>query len=118
MPEYKFNSIYVSVQNMKRAVEFYEKLFDRKVDKMDERYSEFEFGKFSFGLYNPNIDEVEVTYGSNSVPVFEIEDIDKEYQRIKEFSPTVDDKILELPDMKLFQFKDTEGNILEVYAWK
>ncbi|MCD4670160.1 MAG: lactoylglutathione lyase [Actinomycetia bacterium] len=117
MQKYKFNSLYVSVEDMNRAISFYEKLFGKKVRKKDDRYSEFSFGKLSFGLYSSKYDGVKVEYGANCVPNFEIENTEEEYKRIKEFAPTIDDEIMKLPQMSLFQFKDTEGNIIEVYAF-
>jgi len=118
MQKYKFNSVYVSVKDMKRAIEFYEKLFGKKCDKVDDRFSEFHFEDVGLGLYNPAIDGETVTYGTNCVINFEIENADEEYNRIKEFAPQIDEEIMRLDVMDLFQFKDTEGNLLEVYAYK
>jgi predicted enzyme related to lactoylglutathione lyase len=117
MQNYKMNSVYVSVLDMSRAVTFYEKLFNKKADRMDKRFSEFHFGDVNFGLYAPKEDGVEITYGSNCVVNFEIEEATTEYERIKDFAPEMDDEIMHLKVMDLFQLKDTEGNILEVYAY-
>lgn len=118
MQKYKFNSVYVSVQDMSRAIKFYETLFGRKCDKVDERFSEFHFDNVGLGLYNPSVDGEKITYGTNCVINFEIENAESEYERIKGFAPEIDDEIMRLDVMDLFQFKDTEGNLLEVYAYK
>jgi predicted enzyme related to lactoylglutathione lyase len=116
--EYKLNSVYVSVKDMDRATKFYENLFGREADKNDPRYSEFQFENITFGLYSPDFDGAKITWGENCVVNFEISDAQVEYDRIKEFALEIDDEIMDLPQMYLFQFKDTEGNILEVYSWK
>lgn len=118
MQSYKFNSLYVSVKDMQRAVGFYEKLFGKKARKVGERFSEFKFGDITFGLYNPTEDGEAIEYGANCVPNFEVPNAKKEYERIKEFTSAIDDEIMDLPQMNLFQFKDTEGNIIEIYSYK
>ena len=118
MQKYRPNSVYVSVKDMDRAVDFYEKLFGKKADSLSERYSEFHFENIGLGLYNPSVDGDRAVYGTNCVINFEIEDAEKEYERIKKIAPKIDDEIMDLGEMNLFQFKDTEGNLLEVYAQK
>ncbi len=34
---------------------------------------------------------------------------------IKQFTSTIDDEVQDLEEVKLFQLKDSEGNILEIY---
>lgn len=114
---YQLNSIYISVRNMDRAIGFYEELFGQEAEVVDERFSVFLLGEMSFGLYSPAADGVTVAYGANCVPNFEVDDVEAEYSRLKGFVPAIDDEVTVLPEMELFQFKDTEDNILEVYSY-
>ena len=112
----KVGSIYLCVKNMKRAVTFYEKLLDKKVDSFAERMSSFGMGNLSLLLFDPTVDGEIVTWGNNEVINFEVEDI----QEIKKLIDDVwCDIIMPLEQVEkflIFQFKDTEGNIVEVFS--
>ena len=112
----KINSLYISVEDMKRAVNFYEQYFGKKVDRFDNRYSIFEINGFSFGLFNPKEDGEDVVFGNNIIPNIEVDNIDEEYKKIKDIGAKIILDIDEINNMKLFQFKDSEGNIIEVYS--
>lgn len=73
---------------------------------------------FSFGLYDPSVDGVAIKLGNNCVANFRVFDINKEFERIKEFATEIDDQPMDYGMAILFQFKDTEGNILEMYQEK
>lgn len=104
---------------MKRAISFYEKLFNKKVDVFDERFSIFKIEGFSFGLFDPKKDDEKFTLGNNIIPDIEVKDIDKEYSKIKDMGAKI---VLEpkthVNRLKLFQFQDSEGNIIEIYSKK
>lgn len=109
------NSIYVSVENMERATEFYKKLFQKEPANVDKRMTSFDLHGFYFLLFDQAIDGEKVEFGNNCVPDFKVENVKEEHARIKQFAPTIDDEIQDLGEVKLFQFKDSEGNILEIY---
>ncbi len=109
------NSIYVSVKNMERAIEFYKKLFQKKPANIDMRMTSFDLNGFYFLLFDPAVDSEEVKFGNNCVPNFKVENVKEKYARIKQFTSTIDDEVQDLGEVKLFQFKDSEGNILEIY---
>ncbi|MFH1088535.1 MAG: VOC family protein [Patescibacteria group bacterium] len=112
----KINSLYVCVKDMTRAISFYEKFFGKKVDVPDERFTRFDIGGFSFGLYDPNKDNEEVVHGNNIVPNIKVDDAEKEYERVKQIGAKIILEILDINEFKLFQFEDTEGNVIEVYS--
>ena len=109
------NSIYVSVENMERAIEFYKKLFQKEPANVDTRMTSFDLNGFYFLLFDQAVDGEKVKFGNNCVPDFKVENVKEEHVRIKEFASTIDDEIQDLGEVKLFQFKDSEGNILEIY---
>lgn len=100
---------------MKRAVEFYEKFFGKKVDVFDERFSIFEIENFSFGLFDPEKDNEDVVFGNNVVPNINVANAEGQYERLKEMGVKIVLEITNINDYKLFQFEDTEGNIVEIY---
>lgn len=112
----RLNSIYVTVENMERALDFYEKFFQMEPEHVEDRYSVFELGEVSFGLYNPEVDGEKAVLGNNCVPDFEVDNIEAEYERIQKLTDTIDDSIQTYGGMSLFQLEDSEGNVLEVYA--
>ncbi len=107
----KLNSLYVTVEDMDRALRFYEKLFQKKAEVKNERYSYFELGPISFGLYNSAAEGETVKKGENCVPNFEVKGLQTWYQRVKTISPDVG-PIISADNMRLFQFRDSEGNAL------
>jgi predicted enzyme related to lactoylglutathione lyase len=111
----KINSLYVCVKDMKRAVAFYEEFFGKKIDTFDERFSIFEIEDFSFGLFDPKKDDEEVVFGNNVVPNIDVDDVAKEYERIKSIGAKIVLEMMNVNGYKLFQFGDSEGNIVEVY---
>ncbi|MEX1014929.1 MAG: lactoylglutathione lyase [Candidatus Paceibacterota bacterium] len=105
----------MSVENMERATEFYKKLFKTEPANVDTRMTSFDLNGFYFLLFDLTVDGEEAKFGNNCVPNFKVENAKEEYARIKQFAPTIDDEIQDLGEVKLFQFKDSEGNILEIY---
>ena len=112
----KINSLYVCVKDMKRAVAFYEEFFGKKVDTFDERFSTFLIDGFSYGLFDPKKDNEEAIFGNNVTPNIDVENIAEEYERVKKMGVKIVLEMMSVNGYKLFQFEDTEGNIIEVYS--
>ena len=112
----KINSLYVCVKDMKRAVTFYEEFFGQKVDTFDERFSIFLIDGFSFELFDPKKDNEEAIWGNNIVPDIDVENIAEEYERVKKMGVKIVLEMMSVNGYKLFQFEDSEGNIIEVYS--
>jgi predicted enzyme related to lactoylglutathione lyase len=116
---------YLKVQDMDRAVDFYEaflgvqaeyRYMDRWVSINDR-----------LGLYNPSYDvrhgvplteyDRELRIGNNVVVVFSSDDVDADHERAQSLGATGITEIVEINLMapyRFFQFKDPEGNIVEV----
>lgn len=110
------SSVYVCVEDMQRALEFYRELFGMEPSQEDRRYSMFEVGAVDFGLYDPGYDGFDVEFGDNCIPNFEVEDLEAAYSRIESIAPHVDDDVLVFGDYRTFHFVDTEGNEIEVFS--
>lgn len=110
------SSVYVSVEEMDRALEFYRELFDAEPAQAEERFSTFAFDGVNFGLYDPGYDGYDVDFGDNCVPNFEIEEVEAAHERIGALAPEVDDEIQAFGDYHTFHCRDTEGNTLEIFS--
>jgi predicted enzyme related to lactoylglutathione lyase len=111
-------SYYVTVSNMQESLAFYSRIFDCTPAHIEERYSRFEISGFSFGLFSKAFETRGVIFGNNASLCFRVDDLDNEYNRLKSIVPFIDPEILELPNVRLFQFKDQDGNLLEVFQEK
>lgn len=116
---------YLIVENMDRAVRFYEAFLGIKAEyRYQDRWTSI---TDRLGLYNPSFDiendlpmteyDRDVRVGNNVVVVFASDNIDEEYQRVKSLGGSGCTDIVEINLMapyRFFQFKDTEGNVIEV----
>lgn len=113
----ELRSVYVGVENMDRALEFYRDLFEMEPTQTEARFSTFEFETLAFGLYHAESDGFEFEFGNNCVPNFRVDDVDAAYRRIERLAPEmVHDEILEFGEYRTFHFVDTEGNEIEVFG--
>jgi len=116
---------YLKVEDMDRAVDFYEAFLGVKAEYryLDRWVSINE----RLGLYNPCYDvrhmvpmteyDRELRIGNNVVVVFSSDDVDEDHKRVQSLGATGVTEIVEINLMapyRFFQFKDTEGNIVEV----
>ncbi len=108
-------AIYVAVNDMNRAISFYEDLFSVKCSFRDERMSSFEFDNITLLLYNPEIDNEEIYRGNNVVICIEVENLNKILRFLEKWGCEIIMPLKEIDNFKLFQAKDTEGNIIEFY---
>lgn len=111
----RIKSLYITVDDMDRAVSFYEKIFNVPASK-SPRMSSFEFDNFTFLLYDPSFDGDEVIKGNNVVPAIEVENIDDSFSLVKGLGCEIIFPPQKVEKFKLFQIKDTEGNVIEFYS--
>ncbi|WP_435344747.1 VOC family protein [Haloarchaeobius sp. HRN-SO-5] len=113
----ELSSVYVGVEDMERALDFYRELFDVEPKQETERFSTFAFDTGDFGLYNAGYDGYDVEFGNNCVPNFEVDDVEAAYRRVEELAPEmVHEDVLEFGEYRTFHFLDTEGNEIEVFS--
>ncbi|MDY6765799.1 MAG: VOC family protein [Candidatus Nanohaloarchaea archaeon] len=105
----------ITVDDMDRALAFYSEVFREEPARRDDRFSWFTLENVRFGLYNPAANGEAVDFGENCVAAFRTDDIEAEHERLRELAPAVEE-IQALDGYRLFHFRDTEGNLMEVYA--
>lgn len=69
-------SMYLCVNDMARAITFYENLFEQKVLMKDEIYSVFDIHGFRLGLFAYQKKGEEHIFGSNCLPSLEVESLE------------------------------------------
>lgn len=120
----KLDHVYVSVENLGRAVEFYETLLGTKVSYRSKsgRWADFCAGsECYFALTAPDVVGDKRVLGNNSIPVFISKSIDDTIEKIKEFKIEVIEEPHDLESARIAGYyyrsayiKDTEGNIIEL----
>ena len=125
MSKPRYVDTYLKVNDMDRAVRFYETFLGiRAKDRFRDRWTSITEG---LGLYNPNYDiehavpmtgyDRDTRPGNSVVAVFGTDDVEKERDRIKAIGATGVTGIVEINLMapyKFFQCLDTEGNLIEI----
>ena len=115
----KIDHFYVTVTDMDKAVTFYEKILQEKITHREgNRWADFSQGDVVYlGIYNATIDQESFTTGSSPTLCLKTDDIESEYERIKQLSveSITDIVVLEQPALyKYFWFTDPWGNKWEV----
>lgn len=110
----RINSLYICVEDMDRAIRFYEDLFAQKVSEKDDIYSVFQIGSFRFGLFAYAGMKEEHVFGSNCLPSITFPDKKTLLEKIR-------DKEICFPLTRIgrnwvAEIVDSEGNHIEVTA--
>lgn len=108
------NSLYICVQDMNRAITFYENFFEQKVTVRDDVYSVFDICGFRFGLFAYKNMKEEHVYGSNCLPSISVESLEvlmNKTQGLKLCFP-----LTKISSHWVVEFIDSEGNHIELTA--
>lgn len=104
---------YVLVDDMERGVDFYRKLLDREPEAKTDSFSSFRIGAFSLLLFRPSpSEEVEE---ANCVLTLKAGNVEEAHAMVQSLNVDMWPTPIEQEGYRLFQFKDTEGNVLEIY---
>ncbi len=120
MSTIKLDHTYVSVENMDRAIAFYEDLFQTKVTHREEdQWADFRIDENCyFGLIGAKVLGPNRIVGNNSIPVFWSDDVDSVYQKIQKYGVKVffaPKQLAHTPyHYYCFACQDTEGNSIEI----
>jgi predicted enzyme related to lactoylglutathione lyase len=101
---------------MNRAIDFYEKLLDQSVKKRDELFSVFNIDGFRFCLFDNSKVNEQVTWGDNCLPSFEVNDINKLTEKLKLINAEIVFPLTKIDQNWVLEFKDSEGNDIEIYC--
>lgn len=110
----KLNSLYICVKNMKRACYFYESILGIPTEK--DHVGLFIIGNFRFLLFDNEVVGEKVVYGDNCLPSFEVSDINAFIKKLQELGVPIVFPCVQILDNWVLEFRDTEGNDIEVYS--
>ena len=109
--------IIIKVRDIQRAKNFYERFLNMEPTKIErDRMVVFDLQNIKIGLYNPIADGYSLSdsdFGSNCYAAFGVDDVESELKRVSGFAEIISHKKVGHHDW--FEFKDSEGNILEVH---
>lgn len=109
--------IIIKVRDIERAKKFYIKLLNTQPYKEEiNRIVVFKFDNIKIGLYNPIFDGGNLKdsdFGTNCRPAFGTDNLQSELKRISEFAEITSQHKVDFHEW--FEFKDSEGNPLEVH---
>ena len=113
----KLRYIVIKVKDIERAKDFYSRFLNMEPTKIErERMVVFDLQNIKIGLYNPIADGDSLSdsdFGRNCYACFGVDDVELELKRVSEFAEIIVHKKVDYHDW--FEFKDSEGNLLEVH---
>ena len=110
----RVQSVYYTVADMDRAAAFYDKVFGMKLKFRDgDKWTQLDAGNVSVALSSR---EESASAEGGAVVAFEVEDMGAFESRLAEAGA----EIIQRRDMgshgKVIAFKDSEGNIVQIFA--
>jgi predicted enzyme related to lactoylglutathione lyase len=109
----KLNSLYICVKDIDRAINFYEKILKQKAQK---NFPNFIISGIRFCMYDFKKINDTVVFGDNCLPSFEVNDIEDFMKQLSELNAVIVMPLTRIGDNWVLEFKDTEGNDIEVYS--
>ncbi|MBD5168822.1 MAG: VOC family protein [Oscillibacter sp.] len=107
-------SLYLCVDDMDRAVSFYENFFEQAVTEKDPVYSVFDINGFRLGLFAYQKMNEHHTWGSNCLPSISLENVEmlrKKLQNLEICFP-----LTQIRGNWVAEFIDSEENHIELTA--
>ena len=112
--KYTLRSLYLCVDEMERALNFYEGFFEMVPLINDVIYSFFAIGGFRLVVFAYKMMGEEHTYGSNCLPSIEVERLELLNQKLAGLELCF--PLTKIKDNWVAEFVDSEGNHIEMTA--
>lgn len=113
----RLNYLIIKVKDLQRAKDFYIQLLQQESYKEEpNRMVVFKFENIKVGLYNPLADGRtldDTDFGTNTIPCFGTDNLKSELKRVSNFAEITSQNKVDYHEW--FEFKDSEGNILEIH---
>ncbi|MBR5090737.1 MAG: VOC family protein [Ruminiclostridium sp.] len=110
----EINSLYICVEDMDRAIRFYEDLFEQPVSERDRIYSVFDVNGFRFGLFAYREKNEPHTCGSSCLPSVSFDS--REVLEKKLSGKEICFPLTAIKDNWVAEIVDSEGNHIELTA--
>jgi len=109
----KLNSFYLCVKDVPRAVNFYERILNQSVE--DDGF--FVINGIRLMLFDyQSVNDDRIVFGHNCLPSFEVSDIKAFMDKLNELEAPIIFPCTRIGNNWVLEFKDTEGNPIEVYS--
>ena len=108
----KIKSLYICVNDMERAIDFYTNFFEKAPIKNDSIYSVFDVDGFRFGLFAYKKMNEPHTFGSNCLPSIEVDNIEILKRKIEKLEICF--PLTKIENNYVVEFIDSEGNHIEL----
>ena len=108
----KIKSLYICVDDMQRAIDFYTNFFEKEPIKNDPIYSIFDVDGFRFGLFAYKKMNEPHTFGSNCLPSIEVDNIETLKRKIENLEICF--PLTKIDNNYVVEFIDSEGNHIEL----
>ena len=111
--EFKLKSLYVCVNNMERAINFYENLLNQSVTERGEVYSVFDINGFRYGLFAYEKMNEHHIHGNNCLPSLEVDNIHLFLKKLDNMDCQIVFPLTKKHKNWVLEFVDSEGNHIE-----
>ena len=109
--------MYVAVSDLDVSREFYSKLFNVEPYALTDTFVGYGLAGGRFGLLKEEMYSAPLVRGNNAVLNIMVENIENEHARVKSLGPSlIQDQIASAGAMRLFMFKDPDGNVVEFFS--
>ncbi|WP_238919166.1 VOC family protein [Clostridium sp. YIM B02555] len=105
-------SLYLCVEDMDRAINFYENLLEQEVAIRDDIYSVIDVNGFRLGLFAYQKMNEKHTFGSNCLPSLEVNSLDILKSKLSKLEIVF--PLTQIGANWVAEFKDSEGNHIEI----
>ena len=112
----KLESAYISVENIDRAINFYEWFLERSAAKKGKSLYLFDVDGFRLFLFDHNNENEKIKYGDNCLLSFEVDDAEKIKDKMEDRGLKIIFPLTKILDNIVFEFEDPEGNHIEVFS--
>lgn len=112
--KFHIESLYLCVNDMERAIMFYENFFEKEVTERSDIYSVFDINGFRFGLFAYKKTNEPHSFGSNCLPSISVDSLDN--LKSKLIGKDICFPITRINDNWVAEFVDSEGNHVEITA--
>ena len=110
----RIDSLYIIVNDLERAVHFYEDFFEQKILNTTSLGGYFDISSFRFHLFAYKEVKESHTFGSNCLPSVYFETLDELKRKIS--GKEICFPLTKIGNNWVAEFVDSEGNHIEVYT--
>ena len=110
----KIDSLYICVNDMERAIKFYEEFFEQEVSEKGDVGSCFEVDGFRFNLFAYKVVNEKHIFGNNCLPSLHFDTLEKMKEKLE--GKEICFPLMQIGKNWVAEFVDSEGNHIEVYT--